>query len=377
MSHSSPQRESGGSARDLADDVSRALVRTFQRVTTSMYTISDLNHTLQLIADGVIQLVGFRSAVVGIALPEGGFRYVAFNGPAEVQAAMRGATMSREQWAWRMANSTRWGNLCWIDHSVIWPESMTTWIPEPGMVGAQVDDPDAWDPEDYLFAPLLGPHDEALGVLSVDLPGDGRKPDAAQLELLELFADSAAMAVRHSILLDELQQQHRASHHRATHDTLTGLANRTALNDHAARLLATSPVQVAALVIDLDRFKDVNDSFGHAAGDEVLIAVAHRMAQELREEDVLARSGGDEFVLLVAGDDVGSHVDSLIGRLHQVIADPIEGTDGTYRVGASIGVALRHTPVTLSDLLRAADADMYRLKHLSRTQRGTELRVVR
>ena len=376
MSHVSPQRESGGSAQDPAEDASRSLVRTFQRVTTSMYTSSDLNRTLQLIADGVIQLVGFRSAVVGIALPDGGFRYVAFNGPPEVQEAMRGATMPREQWDWRIANSTRWGSLCWIDHSVVWPDSMNTWVPEPDMVGARPDDPDAWDPEDYLFAPLLGPDHEVLGLLSVDLPGDGRKPDAAQLELLELFADSAAMAVRHSILLDELQQQHRASNHRATHDTLTGLANRTALNDHAARLLATAD-HIAALVIDLDRFKDVNDNFGHAAGDEVLIAVAGRMARELRVDDMLFRTGGDEFVILVAGQDVRPYVEALVESLHAVITAPVAGTDGLYCVGASVGVAIRHTPVTLSDLLRAADADMYRLKHASRASRDTQLRIAR
>jgi diguanylate cyclase (GGDEF)-like protein len=362
-----PERTPGGPERDASNDATRTLVRTFQRVTTSMYTSSDLNHTLQLIADGVIQLVGFRSAVVCIALPDGGFEYVAFNGPPEVRDALRGVRMSSEQWDWRIANSVRWGSLCYIDHSVPWPDTMTAWIPDDEMVGAPAGDPDAWDPNNYLFAPMLGPRGEVLGVLSVDLPVDGRKPDAAQLELLELFAESAAMAVRHSMLLDELHRQHKISHHMATHDTLTGLANRIALNDAATDIRTSTARSVTALVIDLDHFKDVNDEFGHAAGDEVLVAVARRMGRVIRVEDVLARTGGDEFVVLVSGADADQRAAALVERLRTVITSPIRGTRGTYGVGVSIGVATKPTPTTLSELLQAADADMYRMK---RAQRG-------
>lgn len=358
----SPERSAGDSTHALANDATRNLVRTFQRVTTSMYASSGLNQTLQVIANGVIQLVGFRSAVVGVALEAGGFEYVAFNGPAEVRAAMHGATMSREQWEWRLGNCARWGSLCWIDHRVIWPDSMTAWIPDQHMVGAQDDDPDAWDPEDFLFAPLLGHDGQALGVLSVDLPVDGRKPDAAQLELLELFAESAALALRQSMLVDQLHEQHRLSQHMATHDPLTGLANRTALNAEAGELVAASSGPVGAFVVDLDEFKDVNDEFGHAAGDEVLVVVAQRMARVLRTEDVLARTGGDEFVAVVAGSEGVVQMQLLLDRLHTVITAPIKGQAGTYRVGASIGMAMMPTPVTVAELLQAADADMYRLK---------------
>lgn len=338
-----------------------------------MYASSGLNQTLQVIANGVIQLVGFRSAVVGVALEDGGFEYVAFNGPPEVRAAMSGATMSREQWDWRIGNCVRWGSLCWIDHRVIWPDSMTAWIPDRQMVGATADDPDAWDPEDFLFAPLLGQHGQVLGVLSVDLPVDGRKPDAAQLELLELFAESAALALRQSMLVDQLHEQHRLSQHMAMHDPLTGLANRTALNADADHLLASSTGPVGAFVVDLDHFKDVNDEFGHAAGDEVLVVVAQRMARVLRNHDVLARTGGDEFVAVVAGSEGCAQMQLLLDRLHSVITAPIKGLAGTYCVGASIGMSMMRTPVTVAELLQSADADMYRLKRARR--RRPQLRL--
>jgi diguanylate cyclase (GGDEF)-like protein len=366
----SPQRVLHVTDQNLGSQATRRLVRTFQRVTSSMYSSFSLTQTLQFIADGVIQLVGFRSAVVGVALDDGGFQYVAFNGPPEVRAAMSGARLAREQWDWRMSNCVRWGSLCWIDHRVTWPDSMTPYIPEPEMVGATADDPDAWDPEDFLFAPLVGPQGEVLGVLSVDLPNDGRKPDAEQLEVLELFAESAALAVWHSMLLDKLHEQNRRSRYLATHDSLTGLANRTALNDATVDLFAASTGPVGAFVIDLDNFKDINDNFGHAAGDEVLVIVARRLTRVLREHDVLARIGGDEFVAVVADADVCANMDEMVERLRLAISSPITGEAGTYQVGASIGASTMAAPVIMSQLLKAADEDMYRIKHaLRRRQR--------
>lgn len=371
----SPQRSEERTEQDPRSDYARNLVRTFHRVTSSMYASSDLNQALQVIADGVIQLVGFRSAVVGVALADGGFEYVAFNGPPQVREAMSGAKMSREQWDWRMNNCVRWGRLCWIDHSVTWPDSMTAWIPDWEMVRAKGDDPDGWHPEDFLFAPLLGQHAEVLGVLSVDLPSDGLKPDGVQLEVLELFAESAALALRHSILLDELHEQHRISTHMATHDPLTGLANRTLLKDATVGLLEAGSGPVGGLVIDLDHFKDVNDNFGHAAGDEVLTVVAQRMAGMLRKQDILARTGGDEFVVVVAGPEACAEIGALADRLHAVITTPIRGASGTYRVGASVGKSVMTAPTTLSELLGAADADMYRVKHGFEGQFGQQLRL--
>jgi diguanylate cyclase (GGDEF)-like protein len=373
----SPERALRGADQDPASQATRRLVRTFQRVTSSMYASSGLNQTLQVIADGVIQLVGFRSAVVGVALDDGGFEYVAFNGPAEVRAAMSGAKMAREQWDWRMRNCVRWGSLCWIDHRVTWPDSMTTWIPEPEMVGARADDPDAWDPEDYLFAPLVGPQGEVLGVLSVDLPNDGRKPDTEQLEVLELFAESAALAVWHSMLLDKLHEQHQRSQYLATHDSLTGLANRAALNDATVELFAARTGPIGVFVIDLDNFKRINDTFGHAAGDEVLIVVARRLTRALRENDLLARTGGDEFVAVVADPDVCANTNELVERLRTAITSPIRGEAGTYRVSASIGASTMPAPVTMPELLKAADEDMYRIKHALRRRQQHRLEAAR
>ncbi|MEO6204658.1 MAG: sensor domain-containing diguanylate cyclase, partial [Mycobacteriales bacterium] len=125
----------------------------------------------------------------------------------------------------------------------------------------------------------------------------------------------------------------------AVRDPLTGLANRTLLEERLRAVLAKdvrSGQSTAVLFLDLDGFKNVNDEHGHATGDQVLRAVARRIAAAVRPSDTVARLGGDEFVVLVEGADQRT-VDLLVERLHDVVSRPI-GTLGLY-VGVSIGVA--------------------------------------
>lgn len=169
-------------------------------------------------------------------------------------------------------------------------------------------------------------------------------------------------------LLDELQgwQGHMESEkallaHRASHDPLTALPNRAAFDEALAARLAAGAARFALLFIDADNFKAVNDGFGHAAGDAVLVALSQRIKALLHPGDFAARIGGDEFVMIVdpAGHD--AQPDSLAERLRAAIADPITLPGGdSYRLSVSIGVAVHPADGTdPTALLTAADAAMY------------------
>ena len=134
--------------------------------------------------------------------------------------------------------------------------------------------------------------------------------------------------------------------HRALHDPLTGLANRQLILDRAEQMLARSRRSlepVAAYFIDLDNFKDANDSLGHEAGDKLLQAVATRFIAMLRASDTVGRLGGDEFVILAEGISLSAGPDLVAERIREVLREPfhIEGFDGIpITVTASIGIAL-------------------------------------
>jgi diguanylate cyclase (GGDEF)-like protein/PAS domain S-box-containing protein len=162
--------------------------------------------------------------------------------------------------------------------------------------------------------------------------------------------------------------------HAATHDPLTGLANRTAFLEHlelGLKRARRNAAGVAVLFIDLDNFKLVNDSFGHAAGDELLKAVGTRLQSAVREMDVVARQGGDEFLILLTDIDssgAGSRPAEVVaGKVHDVLREPflVEGLD--IYVSASIGISL--SPADGSDaetLLKHADVAMYAVKDSGR-----------
>jgi diguanylate cyclase (GGDEF)-like protein len=153
----------------------------------------------------------------------------------------------------------------------------------------------------------------------------------------------------------------------ALHDTLTGLPNRRYLLEHlsqAQQRSAEKSEQVAVFFLDLDGFKQVNDTFGHEAGDEVLRVTAKRLQSVLRRGDVVARLGGDEFVVVAEGaGDFPMAVRALAGRLVAALGEPILVDDVPVAVSGSVGVAIADGAGTQPvDLLRVADAAMYTAK---------------
>jgi len=140
----------------------------------------------------------------------------------------------------------------------------------------------------------------------------------------------------------ERQAQQRALEHQATHDPLTSLPNRTALMKHLGSLLATAAPhdRVALLMLDLSRFKEINDTLGHDVGDEVLREVARRFSAQLKGGAMISRIGGDEFTVVLAEVDDRSTVDALALRAIDSLRAPIDARGIAVEVGVSIGVAL-------------------------------------
>jgi diguanylate cyclase (GGDEF)-like protein len=158
--------------------------------------------------------------------------------------------------------------------------------------------------------------------------------------------------------------------HQATHDELTGLVNRPLLLDRVAHALAQRrkhDSQVALLYFDLDRFKPINDTWGHRAGDAVLVEVSRRVQCVLRDGDTLARVGGDEFVVLCEGISGPHDAITIAERVLTAVSDPIVLGDATVTVGASIGIAMpTASSVAPEALVKDADAAMYRAKERGR-----------
>ena len=153
--------------------------------------------------------------------------------------------------------------------------------------------------------------------------------------------------------------------YQAFHDSLTGLANRALFSERIAHAIERGVRRqnlFAVLFIDLDDFKTVNDSLGHAAGDELLVTVAERIRASIRPEDTCARLGGDEFAVMVEGITDPEGAVTVAKRILGTMAEPlvVEGSDIT--VQASIGIALGSGGQTASEIMRSADLAMYRAK---------------
>lgn len=207
-----------------------------------------------------------------------------------------------------------------------------------------------------MFVTPLRYSGAALGVLKVY----SSRADA--------FDESAADILRLLVGIVS-SSMHRAREHegltkRAQHDVLTGLANREHLKlAIGARIVDGRPF--ALFFLDLNDFKRINDERGHAIGDEVLQIVAHRVASCLRDCDVAARFGGDEFVVLLDGVDSASSAGRVLQRVLERIRDPILKEGDVLTVSASAGVAIFPGDATTADsLLHLADSRMYAYKHL-------------
>ena len=219
-----------------------------------------------------------------------------------------------------------------------------------------------------MVGPLVG-EGGVIGALTIiNRLGEGTSFEPDDLRLLETVANQAAVALENGQLeqsLHELSRLKEELRHQAFHDSLTGLPNRPAFVEEVERRqteIDDDGDQPIVVFLDLDDFKIVNDTLGHAAGDELLIAVAERIGEQLRPGDLVARFGGDEFALLPA---TGSTVDDALRMTQRIIAGlempfRVGGTDVV--VGCSAGISTVRGDSPVDEALRHADVAMYRAK---------------
>ncbi len=484
--------------------VSMSALRRLYEISARISGGRSVRETMQAVVDGVVAGLGFGVAVVNLRHPDGTFEVIAVAGPPEVRAALTGRRSPGDAFDREFDLADAWGRLRFVPHDRLPEDEVEGWVPDVPVS----DSPDAWHPLDALFAPLHSLDGEFVGVLSVDLPDHGMRPEREQREMLEMFAMQAGIAIDTARLTEQLRREEarlreeqarlaaseealrlafegsatgmamiglsppdtgrylrvndaycritgyprehllagsagdlvdpdereqvremlgraaageRTSAYRAErrmrrgdgttmwvrvvgtiidpadttmrsimvhlediterkeaeqalerhalHDPLTGLPNRRQLDarlEMAIERARRTGSPGALLFCDLDRFKPVNDAFGHDAGDEALRTVAARLLGEVRSRDMVARLGGDEFV--VVAEDIGADdVAALTRRLGDAMAQPLPGTGAV--LGVSIGVAvLDGDSGDAESVLQLADRQMYAAKERARAR---------
>jgi diguanylate cyclase (GGDEF)-like protein/PAS domain S-box-containing protein len=468
-------------------NVRRSLLERVLDVVRELGAVNDIDEILQRIARAVVEVLEFGAAAINVANPDGEVRVEAVVGPPDAQKLL-GQSSPLAYWLDVLDASEAWGSLRFFGHdrdqTLI--ERIASWVPD----FESSDEPDSWHPEDALFAPLRDPDGALLGVISVDQPLSGRRPDLQQLTILELFAAQAAIAISDSrarqasearrneaelrwklafdnspvgtaiididgrllqsnqalrtmlgwdhddhahvhfdqfthpedVLRDEdlfadlvagkqdsyqVEKRYLRSDgsimwgllhvgavrdprgrlssiigqvnditdrkyaeaqlaHRATHDPLTALPNRSLIEERLdAHLARGTPTGV--LFFDLDRFKTVNDSLGHDAGDELLTAVTGRLAEVIPGKYTLGRVGGDEFVVLAPGESDPVALRRFGDELMRVLQQPLTVRGHQHTVSLSVGMTVsRPTHQHADEVLREADQAMLRAKRHGR-----------
>jgi len=226
-----------------------------------------------------------------------------------------------------------------------------------------------------------------LGGISIYQLDHERQWNENEISLVKAIADQCAIAIHQSALyenaqaeLSERKKMESQLRHDAFHDSLTGLPNRSLFLDrlsHALQLYQrrshlntnTFPEQFAVLFLDLDRFKIINDSLGHLAGDQLLMTVAKRLVTCLRGGDTVARLGGDEFVMLIEEIEDINDVLEVVFRIQEALKVPTEIDGHEIFISTSMGIALNSSDYNKPDqLLRDADTAMYRAKEQGRSR---------
>jgi diguanylate cyclase (GGDEF)-like protein/PAS domain S-box-containing protein len=244
------------------------------------------------------------------------------------------------------------------------------------LVGRQATDFVHRDDQEYMRTRLGADFQSSSGTAMLEfrmMRRDGTARDVEAVVSNQLGRPSVDGYVTNVRDITERKKFEELLSHRALHDPLTGLANRQLILDRADQMLVRARRNgdpVAAFFVDLDNFKDANDSLGHEAGDRLLQAVASRFVGLLRTSDTVGRLGGDEFVILAEGVSLSAGPAAIAERIRQVLkpAFYVEGFETIpITVSASVGIAVGDRPAA-QDLLRDADIALYRAKGAGRDQ---------
>ena len=362
-------------------------LRPVHRAITGVSAAIGLDATMQAIADGVVACTPFRQIAVNVVQDDGDLVCRATAGSEQLRDALLGMVCARKAVEEMLEAGESWGNLRFVrDLSTNAPEGVYVFLVESDV---DPQDQGAWQPDFGLLAPMRDSAGELIGMLSVDDPSDGRIPPRWVGDVLDMFAEQAGFAIlnarRHEEaavrmaglesererLRQDIAERHRREEHlrhQARHDALTGLANPVELSERLVALLADQ-IPLAVVFCDLDRFKEVNDTRGHGVGDIVLRLVAERLRAAVRGEDVVARVGGDEFVVVAAGIGPDEAL-ALVDRIDQAFSHPMTLEGDKMYVRGSLGLAYEPArpenalapEERAQELLGSADREMYARK---------------
>jgi diguanylate cyclase (GGDEF)-like protein/PAS domain S-box-containing protein len=183
--------------------VTVAALRRLYEVSARMAAGRSLSETLQAVVDGVVNGLGFGIAVLNLRHPDGKFEVIAVAGSPDARAALLGTVSAADIFDAEFVLADSWGRLRFVPHERLPEGDPVGWVPDLPVS----DDPDAWHPLDALFAPLYASEGELVGMLSVDLPEDNRRPGPVHRELLEIFATQAGLAIDKARLTDQLMAE--------------------------------------------------------------------------------------------------------------------------------------------------------------------------
>jgi diguanylate cyclase (GGDEF)-like protein len=220
----------------------------------------------------------------------------------------------------------------------------------------------------HAMVAMMRGEDRPIGTLMMaNRFGLARSFTADDLRLLEALANNASVALQYDRLeqaVGKLRALQEQLHHQAYHDPLTDLPNRSLFMESVRTALARPDEHVAVLFVDVDDFKTVNDSLGHATGDELLVAIGERLRNCLRPQDVVARLGGDEFAVLLPGaTDQLVAAQRIAERIIDAFGNPVDAGDHLVSVHLSVGIATSaQAGGDAEQVIRNADVAMYQAK---------------
>ena len=294
----------------------------------------DIQGILEKVAQGIREGIGFQAVIVSLYREEEGyFERMAQAGDDERWEEIRAVRPPASDVLALLKDKYRVGSCYLIRHSesVDIPYAVLPNNPRPAK---EMDD---WDPMDFLLVPLVDKDERLLGIISVDEPVDGKVPSMETLRALEILANQTVHAL-------ESAQIHAHIKRQAVIDGLTGLHNHGYFQETLAiraRELADGHHPYAVLMMDLDGFKSVNDTYGHLAGDAMLRSVADALAASIRREDVAARYGGEEFSVFLphrTADQARLVAERIRTAVDQIRA-MVPGFARPIRVTLSVGLA--------------------------------------
>lgn len=319
-----------------------------ERIRDALYRISEAAHA----ADTLLLLYERLHSIIGELLPAEGFTVALYDEPSDtltfpycVNEHAHGAGQQPLGSDTRIARVIRSG------------EALHSAGSECASTAGESETPQG-ESGDWLGVPLQL-HGRVMGALVVESYSEDVRYSEDDRNLLEFVSTQVAVTI-------ERKQAEVRLQHKANHDALTDLPGRTLFQDRfdmALRRARREEERIALLYIDINGFKQVNDTYGHEVGDALLCAIAQRLSEQVRDFDTVARIGGDEFTVLLGKVSGNEGVAGVVDRIHATMSDPFDLENERVTISVSIGAAVfPEEGETREELIRRADADMYARK---------------